>query len=110
MSIPETIVQLRLSEGRMIQTFASVLQHDPESLFAELLSDESIRDKQLVRLECSHRDKRMLNYIVDCLRKFQNCPIRCNSTNFQAKLNSNRMTPILSSQRPKISVLMNGEP
>lgn len=50
MPIPETIVQLR-TDGRMIQTFASVLQHDPDSLFAELLSDEAVRNKQLVRLE-----------------------------------------------------------
>jgi hypothetical protein len=69
-SIPETIVQLRLSEGRMIQTFASVLQYDQDSLFAELLNEENIRNKQLVRLECSHRDKNMLAFIVDCLRKF----------------------------------------
>jgi hypothetical protein len=50
MPIPETIVQLRLSGGRMIQTFASVLKY-PESLFAELLDEENIGNKQLVRLE-----------------------------------------------------------
>jgi hypothetical protein len=69
MPLTEPIVQLRLAEGRIIQTFASVLKHDPESLFSELLSDENVGNKQLVRLECSHRDKRMLRFIVDCLRE-----------------------------------------
>lgn len=69
MPLTEPIVQLRLSEGRVIQTFVSVLQHDPESLFAELLSDESVQNKQLVRIECMTRDRKLLSFIVDCLRK-----------------------------------------
>lgn len=69
MPLSEPIVQLRMGEGFMIQTFASVLQNDPESLFSELLNEDCVRNKQLIRLECSHRDKRMLRFIVDCLRK-----------------------------------------
>jgi hypothetical protein len=69
MPLSEPIVQLRLAEGRIIQTFAGVLQYDPESLFSELLNEECVRNKQLIRLECSHRDNRMLRFIVDCLRK-----------------------------------------
>ncbi|KAI6203323.1 BTB/POZ domain-containing protein KCTD16 [Aphelenchoides besseyi] len=74
MPLSEPIVQLRLAEGRVIQTFASVLLHDQESLFAELLNDEKISGKQLVRIECSHRDKRLLRFLVDCLRQMRQNP------------------------------------
>ncbi|KAI6241432.1 BTB/POZ domain-containing protein KCTD16 [Aphelenchoides fujianensis] len=67
MPLNEPIVQLRLSEGRMIQTIL---------LFAELLSDEKVSGKQLVRIECSHRDKNLLRFLVDCLRQLRQDPER----------------------------------
>jgi hypothetical protein len=74
MPLSEPIVQLRLAEGRAIQTFLSVLKHDPQSLFAELLDDEVIHGKELIFLECRHRERNLLRFIVDCLRRMHQCP------------------------------------
>lgn len=61
----QKIVKLRISGGRIIETFAHVLCKEQESLFAELAKNQSF-------IDCAHRDGRLIRLIVDMLRKYQN--------------------------------------
>lgn len=59
----QKIIRLRISEGRIIETFAHVLCIDPNSTFAKLAKSHSY-------IDCGHRDGRLIRLLIDCLRKY----------------------------------------
>lgn len=61
----QKIIRLRISGGRIIETFAHVLCKEQESLFAELAENQSY-------IDCAHRDAKLIRLIVDGLRKYTN--------------------------------------
>jgi hypothetical protein len=56
-------VKLRLSGGRVIETFADVLHYYPDCLFAECHSEKTSE------IECGHRDGKLVRLIVEALRR-----------------------------------------
>lgn len=59
----QKIIRLRISGGRVIETFAYVLCKDEESLFSELAKNQSY-------IDCAHRDGRLIRLLVDSLRRY----------------------------------------
>lgn len=56
-------MRLRISGGRIIETFAHVLRKEPNSMFSELAERQSY-------IDCGHRDGRLVRLLVDNLRKY----------------------------------------
>lgn len=69
--MPDKIVKLQLCDGQNIQTFAQVLLSEPDSRFSELLRLPALKDKKLIRLDCTHRNGDILRIMVDLLRQLQ---------------------------------------
>lgn len=59
----QKIIRLRISGGRIIETFAHVLCKDQKSLFAELAKNQSY-------IDCGHRDGRLIRLLVDSMRQY----------------------------------------
>ncbi|CAD5207104.1 unnamed protein product [Bursaphelenchus okinawaensis] len=64
----DKIVRLALSDGTVLQTFSNVLLVEEDSRFARMLNTPALEGKKLIRIDCSHRDARLMRFLIDFMR------------------------------------------
>lgn len=66
----QRIVRLRIANGRHIETFASVLLMERDSLFAEIIEHPyfTLAGDGSMAIDCGHRDAALVRLVVEALR------------------------------------------
>lgn len=59
----QKIIRIKISGGKIIETFAHVLAAEPDSTFAKLAEQQNF-------IDCKQRDGRLIRILINSLRKF----------------------------------------